>query len=388
MKKLLLFFASILISNCYSQDTLPAFSKDELVGKTIRFLKVNRDNYLNRYSSFSSSKSSSTNWLPYDKYEGRFAKVEGFKKYDRGYRTDYIYALKMLDGKEKVYLHLERGEQIAGNNIAIVEHLEEYKNLFEGKELYVNNERVKVLEIKYNDDKESSALPILVVYQRDNQELVSKDVLIMRSNLFLSNYKKVGNGTPIALTTFKKSDFFDLYFSKSNNYGNVTLDSVESKFQIERDEMDDRIIYQSRLLLSEELKGYGIEMIDYNSNNLISRVVEINGAVLFDLFSNYSSSDWIFHDKFKLKAQEKTLESPIAAKNRREVLSGGRVNEQCDFDAIFGLEVADFIYQYINEEINIRFYGRDYYKDYTLSFNEKMAIFESLQLYKLLKGEK
>ncbi len=388
MKNLLLFFTSILISNCYSQDTLPSISKDELVGKTIRFLKVNRDDYSNKYSSFSSSKSNSTSWLAYDKYEGRFAKVDGFKKYDRGYRTDYIYTLKMLDRKEQVYLHLEKGEQIAGNNIAIVEHLEEYKNLFEGKELYVDNEKIKVLEIKYNDEKQSNALPILVVYQKDNQELVSKDVLIKRSNLFLSNYMKVGNGTPIASTTFKKSDFFDLYFSESNNYGNVTIDSVESKFQIERDEMDDRTIYESKLLLSEELKGYGIEMMDYDSNSLISKVVEINGVVLFDLVSNYSSNDWIFHDKFKLKAKDKSLESPIATKNRREVLSRGRINEQCDYDVLFGLQVADFISQYINDEINIRFYGKDYYKDYTLSFNEKMAIFESLQLYKLLNGEK
>lgn len=100
--------------------------------------------------------------------------------------------------------------------------------------------------------------------------------------------------------------------------------------------------------------------------------------------SNYSSSDWIFHTSIYVLIGDRKLTSPTVEtynENNKTDHNGGRVWEIVTYD---NTNILEEIALNTNEKIKVRFNGREYYDDVTLSSKDKQALKDCYDLAKII----
>lgn len=103
------------------------------------------------------------------------------------------------------------------------------------------------------------------------------------------------------------------------------------------------------------------------------------------LRSNYSADDWLFHTSITVLIGDQKYKSPVVEtydKNNRTDNDGGRIWEVVTYD---DQEILSAVSENTNSTIKVRFHGREFYDDITLSAGDKRAIKDCYDLANLLK---
>ena len=109
--------------------------------------------------------------------------------------------------------------------------------------------------------------------------------------------------------------------------------------------------------------------------------IGVNSKGYYYLKSNYYSSDWLFHEKIKVKIGENQYEShkvPRHDKNNKTDVAGGNIYEVITYNE--EKEIIKAIAENVNEKITVRFIGTEFYDDVVLSAKDKNAIKDAYNL--------
>lgn len=118
-------------------------------------------------------------------------------------------------------------------------------------------------------------------------------------------------------------------------------------------------------------------------------MVHVNSNGDMDLVSNYWSDDWLFHTKAQIKIGDHVHSTSEVSrrdkKNHSEVVTGG-VYEVLYLDSYQDIAIIHLLSRSVEEkqEVKVRLQGDQYYKDYTLSNADKLAIKECYDLASLI----
>jgi hypothetical protein len=150
------------------------------------------------------------------------------------------------------------------------------------------------------------------------------------------------------------------------------LDKLKRNFTYKKDEFQDIGFYTH--------KSYGKYWP--NRKTLTSGV---NSSGYAWLRSNYSDDDWLFHTSIHVLVGERKLTSPtvetFSEKNKTDN-NGGRIWEVVTYD---NTEILREIAENTDKTIKIRFNGREFYNDATLSASDKQALKDCYELGELIK---
>jgi hypothetical protein len=361
-------FLFLIIStiSIYGQDSLKKITREKLVGEKIKFL-LDNDNSRG-YANFGKNENAYP-YLDYQEFKERIATIISKNK--------GVYELKMDDNEEKVFMKIYDFSNIP-NNIGLITLLESAKAKYIGKTLFNKElEKCEITEITFaEDDGKYSQLfgPFNVHYKVNNE-------IKMINIHFTESYGPVKGYT----YDHQKERVFENIFTSKNPYTELTKDNISEKFSSDVDKMDDKTIYIHKQLLNEEYLKYDLgNFLDNKRKAILTKVVVSNGIPKIYFYSNYFSSDWLFHKKMKIKIGDVSKET-TTVKGLTEVLDGGNVLERNTYNSSNDLAILKWIAENSSEEIMVRLYGKDYYDDFTIPMNEKMAIKETYDLYKLMK---
>lgn len=364
--KFTLLFLIISTISIYGQDSIKKITREKLVGEKIKFL-LDNDNSRG-YANFGKNKSAYP-YLDYNEYKERIATIIE--------KNDNVYTLKMDDNEETVYMKIYDFSDIP-NNIGLISLLESAKENYLGKTFFDKElEKCEITEITFaEDDGKYSQLfgPFNVYYK-------VKGETKMINIHFTESYGPVKGYT----YDHQKERVFENIFTSKNPYTELTKENISEKFYTDIDKMDDKKIYIHKQLINEEYLKYDLGyFLDNKRKAILTKVVVSNGIPKIYFYSNYFSSDWLFHKNMKIKIGDATKQTS-SVKGLTEVLDGGNVMERNTYNSSNDLAILKWIAENSSEEIMVRLYGKDYYDDFTIPMNEKMAIKETYDLYKLLK---
>ncbi len=105
--------------------------------------------------------------------------------------------------------------------------------------------------------------------------------------------------------------------------------------------------------------------------------VGMNTSGFIYLKSNYYADDWLFHTKIKVLINGESITSadiPSYDKSNIRDNSGGSINETINFVDGKDLGIIKFIAENADKKIKVRYVGKDYYDDITLSKTDKNGI--------------
>jgi len=111
----------------------------------------------------------------------------------------------------------------------------------------------------------------------------------------------------------------------------------------------------------------------------------VNSTGYVWLNSNYSDDDWLFHTSIHVLIGDRKLTSPTVetySKNNKTDNDGGRIWEVVTYD---NTDILREIAENIDKKIKVRFNGREFYNDATLTSGDKQALKDCYELGKLLK---
>jgi hypothetical protein len=154
----------------------------------------------------------------------------------------------------------------------------------------------------------------------------------------------------------------------------IALKKVQTSFTYQPDEFNGSGWYSHKL--------WGRNML--NRNGLVAHV---NKEGYIYLSSNYHAEDWLFHEKIQVKIDDRVIDSevvPTYDSNHITENSGGSVWEIINFTENRDNGILDAIAENPKADIKVRFVGRQYRKDFTLSKGDKLAIEECKRLADLL----
>lgn len=360
---LILILSTILT---YGQDSIKKITREKLVGEKIKFL-LDNDNSLG-YQNFGKNKRAYP-YLNYDEYKERIATITE--------KNDNVFTLKMDDNEETIYMKIYDFSNIP-NNIGIISLLDSAKENYLGKTFFNKElEKCEMTEITFAEDdgKYSQLFGPFNVYYKVKGETKMINVH------FTESYGPVKGYT----YDHQKERVFENIFTSKNPYTALTKENISEKFYTDIDKMDDKKIYIHKQLINEEYLKYDLGyFLDNKRKAILTKVVVSNGIPKIYFYSNYFSSNWLFHKSMKIKIRDVTKQTS-SVKGLTEVLDGGNIMERNTYKNSNDLAILKWIAENLSEEIMVRLYGKDYYDDFTIPMNEKIAIKETYDLYKLLQ---
>lgn len=149
--------------------------------------------------------------------------------------------------------------------------------------------------------------------------------------------------------------------------GEKIFDSLKSRFISQKDDFKNVIWYTH--------KRFG----KYWPNRK-TVYTEVRNDGYYNVISNYSSDDWIFHTSIQVMVGDQKFETEMVEtynENNRQDNDGGRIWENIRY-SIENRNILNAIADGINKPVKIRFNGRQFHSDATMSAGDKKAIKESL----------
>lgn len=125
-----------------------------------------------------------------------------------------------------------------------------------------------------------------------------------------------------------------------------------------------------------------------NSWNRKCLITHINSDGYIYLEDQFYSDDWIFHTSIQVKIGENIYNSSVVEtyeENNKTENSGGSVWENISYTDSKDNGIIKAIAESSNRPIKVRFVGKQYNSDFTLSNKDKKAIKEGYELAYLIK---
>lgn len=151
------------------------------------------------------------------------------------------------------------------------------------------------------------------------------------------------------------------------------LEVLKKKFDFNNDEFKKVGWY-----VHKDQKSYTRDMLKMNIMN--------DGYYYME--SQYHASDWMFHQKVQVKIGDKVYESetvPTTSKNNITDATGEGIYENVSYLAGGDNGIIEAIAKSGDQEILVRFEGRESVHDFTLNPKDKQAIIDGYRLSELLK---
>lgn len=342
MKKLslIVFFTITQLIPSFSQNLVKTPNRNDLVGQKIKFIKI-KDNVGYMYvSKFKNG----FPWIKSKDYENRYATILS--------KNNDLYTLVMDDSQtDTVYFVFKDDDKYFPEYIGICSILDSAREKYINKTCYSGAlKEYKVLSVDFSDNKPAYSYTYIIKLLGDNDTTICQ--------------------RPIT-DLYGFSPFESLYSFK-NPFEPLTKNNVYDIFSVEEDKMDNKTIYVHKMSLPYDITG------------LYSKIVYSNNIPKLKLVSNYYESDWLFHSYVKIKIGDVTKQTSVV-EGLTEVMSKGYVMETNTYSSITDVEIVKWIAQNYTNEITIRMYGKQYYKDKTLSLKEKWSIKQTYDLYIQLK---
>lgn len=114
--------------------------------------------------------------------------------------------------------------------------------------------------------------------------------------------------------------------------------------------------------------------------------VSSTGYIYFE--SHYYADDWLFHTRIEVKIGDKIFKSedvPTYSDDNRTENSGGSIWENVSYTGDNDNGIIKAIAESGDTPVKVRFIGKYYYDDFTLSSKDKQAIKDSYELSQLIK---
>ena len=351
------------------EDYLKKVDPDKIIGMKIKFLKDSDNKY--GYMGFG-EKMKTYPYLSYEKYVGRVAQIMGIEGNQ--------LKLKMLDNGKIISTNWD--DSISAyfrNNIGIIELLEKANENYLGKKFTYKGEKVIIKKIEFSetDDKFTQLYgPIKIYYIKENGNL----------DEFEGHITSTYSYTTLR-HDYQKEKIFENVFKNIDYDVKISNENISDFFKIVEDDFEDETIYHhNNFIIQKYYDDYGKIFPNTDKSGLMTRVVKNARGVRILFYSVHSSSDWLFHDYFKIniggeiKLESSTDKSPI-----REVDSGNGIYELNSYSNDQDFNIIKLIAENSDKEIKIRLYGREFYRDYELDGFQKKGIEQSYKLYNLLK---
>ena len=374
MKKLILLLLFIPLVSfgqgfIKDEDYLKKVDPDKIIGMKIKFLKDSDNKY--GYMGFG-EKMKTYPYLSYEKYVGRVAQIMGIEGNQ--------LKLKMLDNGKIISTNWD--DSISAyfrNNIGIIDLLEKANEHYLGKKFTYKGEKVIIKKIEFSetDDKFTQLYgPIKIYYIKENGNL----------DEFEGHITSTYSYTTLR-HDYQKEKIFENVFKNIDYDVKISNENISDFFKIVEDDFEDETIYHhNNFIIQKYYDDYGKIFPNTDKSGLMTRVVKNARGVRILFYSVHSSSDWLFHDYFKIniggeiKLESSTDKSPI-----REVDSGNGIYELNSYSNDQDFNIIKLIAENSDKEIKIRLYGREFYRDYELDGFQKKGIEQSYKLYNLLK---
>jgi len=374
MKKLILLLLFIPLVSfgqgfIKDEDYLKKVDPDKIIGMKIKFLKDSDNKY--GYMGFG-EKMKTYPYLSYEKYVGRVAQIMGIEGNQ--------LKLKMLDNGKIISTNWD--DSISAyfrNNIGIIDLLEKANENYLGKKFTYKGEKVIIKKIEFSetDDKFTQLYgPIKIYYIKENGNL----------DEFEGHITSTYSYTTLR-HDYQKEKIFENVFKNIDYDVKISNENISDFFKIVEDDFEDETIYHhNNFIIQKYYDDYGKIFPNTDKSGLMTRVVKNARGVRILFYSVHSSSDWLFHDYFKIniggeiKLESSTDKSPI-----REVDSGNGIYELNLYSNDQDFNIIKLIAENSDKEIKIRLYGREFYRDYELDGFQKKGIEQSYKLYNLLK---
>ena len=351
------------------EDYLKKVDPDKIIGMKIKFLKDSDNKY--GYMGFG-EKMKTYPYLSYEKYVGRVAQIIGIEGNQ--------LKLKMLDNGKIISTNWDDSISADfGHNIGIIDLLEKANENYLGKKFTYKGEKVIIKKIEFSetDDKFTQLYgPIKIYYIKENGNLDEFEGHITSTYSYTT------------LThDYEKEKIFENVFKNIDYDVKISNENISDFFKIVEDDFEDETIYHhNNFIIQKYYDDYGKIFPNTDKSGLMTRVVKNARGVRILFYSVHSSSDWLFHDYFKIniggeiKLESSTDKSPI-----REVDSGNGIYELNSYSNDQDFNIIKLIAENSDKEIKIRLYGREFYRDYELDGFQKKGIEQSYKLYNLLK---
>ncbi len=153
-------------------------------------------------------------------------------------------------------------------------------------------------------------------------------------------------------------------------------DALKKNFNYKKDEFKDVGFYIHKF-----------QTVD-NSYNRKCLKTHINSNGYIYLEDQYYADDWIFHTSMQVKIGDNIYKSSVVEtysdQNKTEN-SGGSVWENITYTEDQDEKIIKAIADNADKEIKVRFNGKQYYSDFTLSQKDKQAIKDGYELSELIK---
>lgn len=366
MKTNLTLLMLIVVSTiAIGQKTVKKINREQFIGQKIKFLRD--DDNAHGYMNFGKN-SKTYPWLNYNEFNGRTATFIN--------KENDLYTLKLDDNNELIYFKHYSFSDIP-NNIGFYSILDSARSIYLNKEYYNSDlKKCKIVAIEFaeDNDKFSQLHGPYNIY-----ELIDKDTI--KLNIHFSETYGPENGYKYE---HEKSRCFENIFNLQNPYQPLTKSNIDEKFYCDVDKIENRKIYIHKYTADKDLAKDGEYYVDFGCNGILTYIILKNGIPKIQFISNYSQLKWLFHSYIKIKIGNTTKQTtPVTG--RREVGEDAYVIETNYYTSQTDLEILKWIAINYKNEITVRFYGKDYYKDFELDNKDKLAIKETFDLYNLLK---
>jgi hypothetical protein len=196
-------------------------------------------------------------------------------------------------------------------------------------------------------------------------------------------------------TTDTKKDTVDLVQkAKADSIKKAQADSIAKVNEAQRaDNLKRRDALKKNFnYKKDEFKDVGFyihksQTVD-NSYNRKCLITHINSNGYIYLEDQYYADDWIFHTSIQVKIGDKIYNSSVVetySDHNKTQNSGGSVWENITYTDDQDEKIIKAIADNADKEIKVRFNGKQYYSDFTLSKKDKQAIKDGYELSELIK---
>lgn len=368
MKLKLLIFTFLATTFLFGQTQVQKINRIAFIGQKLKFLR--NDANVNGYMYFGKNENAYP-WLNYSEFKERTARIVSYDLEK--------YKLRMDDNGEIIYFKISRDSEIP-NNIGFVSILDSARVKYTNRIFYnpdLEECRIVSIDFAENDDKFSQLYgPYNISYN------VGKNTRII--NLHITETYAPVNGY-----TYKHQieRVFENFFKSKNPFKALMKSDVKDKFYVVNDKMENRKIYIHKNLANKDFIDDSDIELDFKRTGLLTKIIQSKNSTKIYFISNFYREDWIFHTRIKVKIGELSKQtSPV--KGRREVTTDGEIIETNYYGLDSDILILKWIADNYTKDIKVRFYGKDYYDDFIVSMDQKLAIKETYDLYKLLTLKK
>jgi hypothetical protein len=216
----------------------------------------------------------------------------------------------------------------------------------------------------------------------------------MKKLLFILTITVITFGCNNSTTDAKKGTIDSTKKTKPDSVKRAEADSIAKANEIDkannikkRDLLKKNFVYKK-----DEFNNIGwyiqkSQTVDASWNRKCLKT-HVNSDGYIYLEDQYYADDWIFHTSIQVKIGDSIYNSEVIetfnANNKTEN-SGGSVWENINYTDGKDNGIIKAIASNVGKEVKVRFNGKEYYSDFTLSTRDKQAIKESYELSELIK---